>query len=223
MRRYIQQQGGSSLNSAVDALATYKGSLKGPNSEGTTSMLFAQTIGSFLRSASVTESLEALSQHFEGLHIDLGKAEDDIFYTDPPFIYLAEYASRYGADYERFLEDIERAKAQLAYIPPFEEESLDGSGDSPWKRPLHLMTALRAKGKEFDSVILLDVNDGIWPNRNARTPEQLEAERRVFYVAFTRAKTSLLIHVTSHIGHKQAPPSPYIEELGLPADTSHEQ
>lgn len=42
------------------------------------------------------------------------------------------------------------------------------------------MTALRAKAKEFDKVILLDVEADMWPNKNARTPEQLEQERRVF-------------------------------------------
>jgi DNA helicase-2/ATP-dependent DNA helicase PcrA len=77
------------------------------------------------------------------------------------------------------------------------------------------MTALRAKGKEFDTVILLDVNDEIWPNRNARTPEQREAERRVFYVAFTRAKKRVLMFVSDSYRNRVAIPSPFIEELGL--------
>ena len=81
--------------------------------------------------------------------------------------------------------------------------------------PLHLMTALRAKGKEFDTVILLDVNDGIWPNRNAQTPEQKEAERRVFYVAFTRAQKRVVMLVCSRVGTRAAIPSPFINELGL--------
>ena len=58
------------------------------------------------------------------------------------------------------------------------------------------MTALRAKGKEFDKVILLDVLNDIWPNKNARTPEQLESERRVFYVGFTRAKNHVVMLTT---------------------------
>ena len=79
-----------------------------------------------------------------------------------------------------------------------------------FRKPLHLMTALRAKGKEFDKVVLLDVEDGIWPNQNARRPEQLEAERRVFYVAFTRAKEQVTMLLRD-----SAIPSPYIQELGL--------
>jgi DNA helicase-2/ATP-dependent DNA helicase PcrA len=77
------------------------------------------------------------------------------------------------------------------------------------------MTALRAKGKEFDSVVLLDCNEGIWPNKNAQTPQQIEAERRVFYVAFTRAKKRLLMLVNKTIGAKAATPSRFLNELGL--------
>ena len=138
-----------------------------------------------------------------------------IFFTDPPFLYLAEYATRYGDDYTQFVEDIEQAKEQLAYVPPFEDDAKPVSVEELWKRPLHLMTALRAKGKEFNTVILLDVNDDIWPNRNARTPEQKEAERRVFYVAFTRARKRVLMLVRNRIGNRDAIPSPFIHEMGL--------
>jgi DNA helicase-2/ATP-dependent DNA helicase PcrA len=128
---------------------------------------------------------------------------------------LAEYATRYGNDYVQFVEDIERAKDQLVYVPPFEDDEQASSPADLWKRPLHLMTALRAKGKEFDTVILLDVNDGIWPNRNAQTPAEKEAERRVFYVAFTRARKRVVMLVSSRLGNKAAIPSPFIGELGL--------
>jgi len=130
-------------------------------------------------------------------------------------MHLAEYAVRYDDDYMQFIEDIELAKEQLAHVPPFEDDASVSSAGGLWKRPIHLMTARRAKGKEFDTVILLDVNDEIWPNRNARTPEQREAERRVFYVAFTRAKKRVLMFVSDSYRNRVAIPSPFIEELGL--------
>jgi DNA helicase-2/ATP-dependent DNA helicase PcrA len=77
------------------------------------------------------------------------------------------------------------------------------------------MTALRAKGKEFDTVVLLDVNDGIWPTVYAETEEQKEQERRLFYVAMTRAKERLVITASGRIGDKVAALSPYIAEAGL--------
>src|SRR3990172_11200466 len=179
------------------------------------SLSIANAVRRFISASAVSDALMQLADEFEGLQLDLGKAEDDIFFADPPFFHLAEYASSYGDDYGQFIDDIETAKNQLVYLPPFEDESKATTPDELWKRPVHLMTALRAKGKEFDSVILLDVNDGIWPNRNARTPEELEAERRVFYVAFTRARKSVLMLVSSRVGNREAIASPYIEELGL--------
>jgi DNA helicase-2/ATP-dependent DNA helicase PcrA len=215
LRRYLNQADISTLSNGVDALANYSGPLKGPNQNGIVSLSIANAIKLFLNAKTVADSLIEMGANFEGLQIDLGKAEDDIFYTDPPFFHLAEYAIRYGDDYLKFVKDIERAKDQLTYIPPFEDDTQTSSIDELWKRPLHLMTALRAKGKEFDSVILLDVNDGIWPNKNAITLEQKEAERRVFYVAFTRARKRVLMLVSSKFGNKEALPSPYISELGF--------
>lgn len=83
------------------------------------------------------------------------------------------------------------------------------------------MTALRAKGREFDEVVLLDVNDGIWPARQAETAAQKEQERRVFYVAMTRAKEKLLITVNGRIGRDPAYRSPYIDEAGLGSIPPH--
>ncbi len=215
VRKHLSQSGASTLSAAVDALEVYHGPLKGANPSGRTSAGMAESVRHFINASTVSDSIAQLGVNFEGLQVDIGKAEDDVFFADPPFLHLAEYAIRYGNDYVQFVEDIERAKEQLVYIPPFEEDGKQSSTDELWKRPLHLMTALRAKGKEFDTVILLDVNDGIWPNRNAQTPEQKEAERRVFYVAFTRAQKRIVMLVASRFANKAAIPSPFINELGL--------
>src|SRR5262249_23598284 len=151
--------------------------------------------------------------HFDGLKKDYGKSLDDIFYTDPPFLYLSEYAHRYGDDYAKFGDDMERAVTTLAKIPPEEEED----GDQAWKLPLHLMTALRAKGKEFDAVIVLDANDGIWPSKLAVTEFEQEQERRLFYVAMTRARKRLVFLVNDLILDQAALPTRYLNEMGLTA------
>ena len=177
-------------------------------------MSMASAMRHFVDAETVSDALVSLSE-FEGLQFDLGKAEEDIFYTDPPFLQLAEYASNYDDDYEQFVEDVERAKAQLVYLPPFEEESSGTNAEDLWRRPLHLMTALRAKGKEFDVVVLLDVLDGIWPNKHAKTLPQFEAERRVFYVAFTRAREKVVMLLNDRIGKYDAVTSPYLDEMGL--------
>ncbi|MYC55353.1 MAG: ATP-dependent helicase [Chloroflexi bacterium] len=195
------------IRDGIDALADYHGELKGKNVDGETSLDMADAISQFIDAESVTDALLSLSTDFEGFQYDFGKSEEDIFFADPPFLYLAEYARQYEDDFASFVDDIEVAKDTLVYTPPFED---DVSDENLFKRPIHLMTALRAKGKEFDKVVLLDVQDQIWPNRNARTQQQLEAERRVFYVAFTRAREQVTMLL-----HKGAVPSPYIQELGL--------
>lgn len=213
LRKYLVGLRAGTVAEAAEWLKMYSGPLKGPNQGSRMSDEFSDALLDFLNAASVADALLALGVHFEGLQIDMGKAEDDIFYVDPPFLQLAEYAQRYGTDYDEFVNDIELAREQLVKIPPYEDEEGMSTTEQLWKRPVHLMTALRAKGKEFDTVILLDVNDGIWPSKHAKTIQEKEAERRVFYVAFTRAKKRLIMLVASRFGNKGAIPSPYLDEL----------
>lgn len=207
LRSFLQSCRPRTIREGVDALAIYRGELKGKNLEGETSLSMAEAILNFIDAESVTDALLSLSAGFEGFQFDFGKGEEDIFFVDPPFFYLAEYARQYDHDFASFVDDIEAAKDTLVYTPPFDE---DIGGADLSKQPIHLLTALRAKGKEFDKVVLLDAEEGIWPNRNARSIEQLEAERRVFYVGFTRAREQVTMLLRA--GNV---PSPYIQELGL--------
>jgi DNA helicase-2/ATP-dependent DNA helicase PcrA len=57
---------------------------------------------------------------------------------------------------------------------------------------LILSTVHSAKGQEWDSVFVLNVADGNFPNEHATgKPESIEEERRLLYVAMTRAKHDL--------------------------------
>lgn len=94
---------------------------------------------------------------------------------------------------------------------------MDSDIDSDvWKKPVHLMTALRAKGREFDTVVMLDVVDGIWPLRYANDERKLESERRLFYVAMTRARKRLILTASGRIGDKVTILSPFLAEAALP-------
>ena len=212
---WLTRQNPRTYDAGIEALSNYRGPLKGPNEEGAMSLAFAAAIRPLIGAQTVSEALDALSDHMTGLDKDYGKSQEDIFYSDPPFFYLARFAERFGEDFDGFIEALERAKAQLAQLPVEEAEAGDES--EVWRRPIHLMTALRAKGKEFDTVVLLDVNDGIWPSVHAERPEEKEQERRLFYVAMTRAKRRLLLTVSGRIGERIAVPSPYLAEAGLPS------
>ena len=56
---------------------------------------------------------------------------------------------------------------------------------------VQLMTFHASKGLEFPVVFIIDVNEGVVPHRKAGSREEREEERRMFYVAMTRAKEEL--------------------------------
>ncbi len=62
-----------------------------------------------------------------------------------------------------------------------------------------LMTIHAAKGLEFEKVFLVGLEEGIFPGRRSMdSPEEIEEERRLAYVAVTRAKKQLYITTTSY-------------------------
>ena len=68
-----------------------------------------------------------------------------------------------------------------------------------------LMTLHSAKGLEFRVVYILDANEGVTPHHKAVLDPDVEEERRMFYVAMTRAKERLHIyHVKERYRKKQA-------------------
>jgi DNA helicase II / ATP-dependent DNA helicase PcrA len=216
--RALEPRGPSTLQAAILMLRDYRGPLKGANGDGARSAVFAEAITEFLLAGTVAETIHALSRHFAGMDMDRERGEEDIFLQDPPFIHLAEFAERYGSDHSAFVRDLRLAQATLARKPG---DGLDA--DESWKLPLHLMTAIRSKGKEFDAVVLLDVVDGIWPAALSTTEEELEQERRVFYVAVTRAKQHLLVLVTRFLVGEAQSPSPYLGEMGLSVSAADDQ
>lgn len=75
-----------------------------------------------------------------------------------------------------------------------------------------LMTFHSSKGLEFDAVIVVGLEDGICPHEKVEEDGR-EEERRLLYVAMTRARTQLLLTCSQQRGTKQTKPSPYLREL----------
>ena len=84
---------------------------------------------------------------------------------------------------------------------------------------LLLSTIHGAKGLEFDVVIVLGVDQGTIPFFAARSPSQLAEERRMFYVAITRARQAVYCLWTgwrdTRFGRRSDGPSEYLRALGL--------
>ena len=82
--------------------------------------------------------------------------------------------------------------AQLALQTNLEAEATAGS--EPDDERLRLSTVHQAKGLEFDTVFVIMLCDGLFPtHRSVDRPEALEEERRLFYVAVTRAERELYL------------------------------
>lgn len=70
-----------------------------------------------------------------------------------------------------------------------------------------------SKGLEYEVVIIVDVNEGIVPHQKAVLEEDIEEERRMFYVAMTRAKKELYIFFAKERFHKELEMSRFVAEL----------
>ena len=113
-----------------------------------------------------------------------------------------DYATALKKEFKNFEERMENLSELIAFSNNFsslqemiERISLLESSDSPRgdeKNAVRLMTIHMAKGLEFDSVYLAGVDDGVLPHeRSLLSADDIEEERRLMYVAMTRARKKL--------------------------------
>ena len=98
--------------------------------------------------------------------------------------FIAEDAGKYK-DLEEWQEAQELYREQLQRQEQNEEQKAAENGE------IRLLTVHGAKGLEFDHVWIPDCNEKTFPHGDAGDPEHCEEERRIFYVAMTRAKKDL--------------------------------
>lgn len=113
-----------------------------------------------------------------------------------------DYLASLRKEFKNFEERMENLSELIAFSNNFsslgemiERISLLESADSPRgseKNAVRLMTVHMAKGLEFDSVYLAGVDDGVLPHeRSLLSEDDIEEERRLMYVAMTRARKKL--------------------------------
>ena len=78
---------------------------------------------------------------------------------------------------------------------------------------VQLMTIHSAKGLEFEDVFVIHANEGEIPHQKAEKKDEIEEERRLFYVALTRAKNNLCISYITQKNGNSIKPSRFVEEL----------
>ena len=95
-----------------------------------------------------------------------------------------EEAARPFATIEEWFRHIEEYTRLLRLKSMKRQEDREG---------VRLMTLHSAKGLEFDTVFLVEANEGKMPYKKAKTDAETEEERRLFYVGMTRAKEVLKV------------------------------
>jgi DNA helicase-2/ATP-dependent DNA helicase PcrA len=95
---------------------------------------------------------------------------------------------------------------------------------TPAQGGVTLATLHKSKGLEFDAVFCVALLEGSLPSAYAKSPEQLEDERRLFYVGITRARTHLFVSwAKERPGPKgqiwKGRPSQFLDDLAPPKRT----
>ena len=140
--------------------------------------------------------------------------------------FLREYAKLRGTglkDWMDILADIqERARAfqtipeWLLHMEGFDEklQKAGAKKEGPTAKGVAVLTMHASKGLEFPYVLLPGLNEGRIPHNKSLLPMELEEERRMLYVAMTRAKERLLLFYEKGDGGPGAPvPSRFLKEF----------
>ena len=114
---------------------------------------------------------------------------------------LAHRASQYMS-LSQWLDGI------VEYIRQCDKDRQNNTADG-----VHMLTMHGSKGLEYKIVLVMDVCEGIIPYNKSILDEQIEEERRLFYVAMTRAKEKLYFLYPKQRYNKDTTRSRFIEEL----------
>ena len=137
--------------------------------------------------------------------------------------YLKEYAAYRRMDAEELLEIAEQLKESGSGFKTFEEWFThirnysarlkeQAARRQAREDAVTLSTMHSAKGLEYRVVYILDANEGVTPHHKAVLDADMEEERRLFYVAMTRAKERLHVMSVRERYHKKADISRFVEE-----------
>lgn len=138
--------------------------------------------------------------------------------------YLSEYARFRRIREEEFTQVLEEVQESARgfdtyeewfdYIRDYTQELKQQSKKNrEEKNGIVISTMHGAKGLEFDRVFLPDINEEVIPHKKSIKEEDIEEERRLFYVAATRAKKYLHIFSTKSLYNKESVSSRFITEI----------
>jgi DNA helicase-2/ATP-dependent DNA helicase PcrA len=158
------------------------------------------SVHEMIEAPNLIRTFDVLAKRFHGLQGMIGSLED-VIDEKVPLGELYDVAVNFKGSIPEFVETIERA---------LERARLSHAGEDE-KAGIGLLTYFKAKGLQWHTVILTTCNEGVIPHKKA----PIEDERRLFYVAMTRASSNLVISYLKSICKNSVNPSRFIAEAGL--------
>lgn len=133
--------------------------------------------------------------------------------------YLKDHCRKNEIDYEEIEQTLDAFEEESILYKDI-EEFLKHIDENDKKKNIvssnvdavNLMSFHLSKGLEFDTVFIIDANDGLIPHKKSIRENDLETERRLLYVAITRAKNNLYLLFTIRRFGKDFKPSRFISE-----------
>ncbi len=138
--------------------------------------------------------------------------------------YLKEYADYRRMKSQELLEvadEIMEASKEFKTFREWNEHIIEytaqlkkqANRDDDKKEKICLSTMHSSKGLEYDVVFIIDANEGITPHEKSVLDEDIEEERRMFYVAVTRARHRLHVYSIKERFNKQMEVSRFVGEM----------
>ena len=152
------------------------------------------------------ESMKELKRKSEGMRLS---GFTDLVLKETGYLYYLDEEADTPEEYNEMIEYIDKLKESLdeyedntenpdiidfMRINGVEGNNVDSAFDEDDKDRVKIMTMHNAKGLEFDNVYMAGMEDGLFPGFMAVTsddPLEIEEERRLCYVAITRARKDL--------------------------------
>lgn len=166
-----------------------------------------------------------LSFHLDKISdMDFDKAINYIIFSMDYYVYLEELARRNSMSmisFDRIIDTLLNISKGIKTVKEFEDKVVDlisiQKSHSMESSNLTLSTIHGAKGLEFDNVYIIDMIEKEFPSAYSSSQKEelniLEEERRLFYVAITRAKKSLSIYYPSYLYMSKTNKSMFIDEI----------
>jgi DNA helicase-2/ATP-dependent DNA helicase PcrA len=141
--------------------------------------------------------------------------------------YIEEFATYRGVDVSEYMDILEEIQEMSKESDSFEQwfnyideytKTVNEQGKNIISDAVTLATMHSAKGLEFDRVFIMNAIEGMTPHKKSVTDEDIEEERRMFYVAVTRARYGLYIYVPSTMYGKKGTISRFVSEMIIDRD-----